>query len=89
LIDSKWLPGCCSDGKCEYCGDDTTLKSGTGKSMEGDHIKSWSKGGETDDKNGASACRDCNREKSDKDLGKGAGQFNPSNPNARIKNRLR
>lgn len=75
-------------GKCEYCGEDVTMESGSGKSMEGDHIDSWAGGGLTDEENGASACRDCNRTKGKKHLGTGEGEFNPSNPNSRIKNKM-
>jgi uncharacterized protein RhaS with RHS repeats len=77
-----------ADGKCEYCGDEISMESGTGKSMEGDHITPWSIGGTTDEDNGAATCRDCNRAKSNKQLGDDTGQYSPSNPNNRIKIRI-
>ncbi|MCG7987689.1 MAG: RHS repeat-associated core domain-containing protein [Candidatus Thiodiazotropha lotti] len=78
-----------ADGTCEYCGDDITMDPGTGKSMEGDHIDPWVDGGQTDAENGAAACRDCNRSKGSKKLGTEQGQFTPSNPNQRIRDRMR
>lgn len=77
-----------ADGECEYCGDDVTMKPGSGKSMEGDHIDPWVNGGKTDDENGASSCRDCNRAKGKKTLGTGEGQYTPKNPNDRIKGKM-
>lgn len=69
--------------KCEYCGKDTQMDEPFQEdSAEGDHIDPVSKGGETTDENHASACRECNQEKKDKDLGTG---FKPKKPNDRIK----
>lgn len=71
-----------ADKKCEYCGKDTQMDEPyQPDSAEGDHIEPVSKGGETTDDNHASACRECNQDKSDKELGT---EWQPPNPNQRI-----
>ena len=70
------------DGKCEYCGKQTqTEKPFKSGSAEGDHIKAQSKGGETSANNQANACRECNQDKSAKELGT---EWKPPQPNDRI-----
>ncbi|MGO4574359.1 RHS repeat-associated core domain-containing protein, partial [Microvirga sp. 2TAF3] len=56
-------------GKCEYCGEELTLEKKQPNTIQGDHIKAWSKGGATELENGAAACKSCNSSKGNKDLG--------------------
>ena len=75
------------DGKCEYCGRDTQMDEPyQPDSAEGDHINPQAHGGETTEENQANACRECNADKSDKELGT---EWTPSNPNDRIKERMK
>ena len=60
------------DGKCEYCGRKVKREE-----YRGDHRTAHAKGGRTDPNNLAGACKDCNLEKADKDIGSGEGQYTP------------
>jgi uncharacterized protein RhaS with RHS repeats len=74
------------DGKCEYCGKKTQTETPFQKdSAEGDHIKAQSKGGETTSENQANACRECNLEKSDKEVGT---EFKPTQPSPRVQEEI-
>lgn len=48
-----------ADGKCERCGDDLP------ESWHADHVRPWSRGGETDVANGQALCPKCNLTKGD------------------------
>ena len=75
------------DGKCEYCGKDTQLDEPfKPNSAEGEHIDPQANGGETNEENQANACRECNADKSDKILGV---EWDPPNPNERIKDKIK
>ena len=45
-------------GKCKMCGDDFDIKA-----MHADHIKPWSDGGKTEERNCQMTCRKCNLKK--------------------------
>jgi RHS repeat-associated protein len=62
--------------RCEYCGGELDPKAGSTDSYEADHRDPHSKGGRSTKENLAPACRDCNRDKSNKTL----DEWKPSEP---------
>lgn len=54
--------------RCEYCSTEVQRVKGAGHSYEADHRTPYSKGGESKPGNLAPACRDCNRQKGNKEL---------------------